>query len=165
MKGEVVKLVLQTISEGKNKSVYDVLEAKGYPKSRSWSSVPRLKRLGYISQLGKGKYVLTEKGKAKLNRLLYGLAQCPFCGSTKVRLNGKRDGTGNQRYLCNSCRFTWTQGKKEEAIMRALKKRKRVIFILHTNEKFGYIILQKLKEWLKSEELGYLAKHVALIVP
>lgn len=165
MKADIVKLVLQTIEEDLNKSIYDILEEKGYPKRRSWSSVPRLKKWGYISQLGKCKYVLTENGKAKLNRLLYGLAQCPFCGSNRVRLNGKRDGTGNQRYLCNDCRFTWTQGKKEEAIVRALKKRKRVIFILHTNERFGYIILQKLKDWLKSEELGYLAQNVALIVP
>lgn len=163
MKGEVVKLVLQTISEGQNSSIYDILEEKGYPKSRSWAYIPRLKRWGYISQLGKAQYCLTEKGKKRLNRLLYGLAQCPFCGSTKVRLNGKRDGTGNQRYLCNNCRFTWTQGKKEEAIIRALKRKKRVILILHTNERFGYIILERLREWL--EEMGYLAKHVALIVP
>jgi hypothetical protein len=49
--------------------------------------------------------------------------------------------------------------------MRALKKKKRVIFILHTSERFAYPILQKLRDWLKSDELGYLAKDIALIVP
>jgi hypothetical protein len=49
--------------------------------------------------------------------------------------------------------------------MRALKKKKRVIFILHTSERFSYAILQKLRDWLKSDELGYLGKNVDLIVP
>jgi hypothetical protein len=88
-----------------------------------------------------------------------------MCGSIHVRLNGKRNGTGHQRYLCVSCHFTFTQTCKEEAIMRALKKKKRVIFILHTSERFSYAILQKLRDWLKSDELGYLAKNVDLIVP
>jgi transposase-like protein len=164
MKGEVVRLILQTVSENPS-NLYEALEEKGYPKAKAWYYVPCLKAWSYLTQVGKGQYVLTEKGKAKLNRLLYGVAQCPYCQSTNVRLNGKRNGTGNQRYLCNNCGFTWTQGHKLEAIIRALKKRKRVIFILHTSERFSYAILQKLRDWLKSDELGYLGKNVDLIVP
>jgi predicted RNA-binding Zn-ribbon protein involved in translation (DUF1610 family) len=160
MKGEIVKLILQTISENPS-NLYETLEEKGYSKAKAWYYVPRLKAWGYIQRKAKGQYILTEKGKAKLNRLLY----CPYCGSTRVRLNGKRNGTGNQRYLCNNCGFTWTQGHKLEAIIRALKKKKRVIFILHTSERFAYPILQKLREWLKSDELGYLSKNLNLVIP
>jgi transposase-like protein len=164
MKGEIAKLILQTISENPE-NLYDSLEVKGYPRSRAYASIGRLLRWNYIKRVGKAKFSLTDRGKAKLNRYLYGLTRCPMCGSIHVRLNGKRNGTGHQRYLCVSCHFTFTQTCKEEAIMRALKKKKRVIFILHTSERFAYPILQKLRDWLKSDELGYLAKDIALIVP
>jgi predicted transcriptional regulator len=131
MKGKIVKLILQTINENP-KNVYESLEGKGYSRLRAYSYLPRLVKLGYLIRLEKGKFSLTEKGKAKLNRFLYWIS-CPMCGS-RVRLNGKRNGTGHQRYLCTNpnCHFTFTQTCKEEAIMRALKKKKRVIFILHT---------------------------------
>jgi hypothetical protein len=166
VKGEIVKLVLQTISENPS-NLYEALEEKGYSKAKAWYYVPRLKAWGYLTQVGKGQYVLTEKGKAKLNRFLYGIAQCPMCGSTRVRLNGKRNGTGNQRFLCASCHFTWTQGHKTQAVIRGLEKRKCVIFILYTSERFAYPILQKLREFLKGEEtsLDYLTKNLNLIVP
>jgi hypothetical protein len=164
MKGEIVKLVLKTVEE-EPESLYKALEEKGYSKLRAYSYLPRLTNLGYLTRLGKGKYALTDKGKAKLNRLLFGIAQCPFCGAPRVRLNGKRNGTGNQRYLCNNCGFGWTQGHKVQALVRVLAKRKRVIFILCTNERFSLLFLQRLKEWLKSDELGYLKRDVSLIVP
>jgi transposase-like protein len=167
MKGEVVRLILQTVSENPS-NLYEALEEKGYPKAKAWYYVPCLKAWGYIQRKAKGQYVLTEKGKAKLNRLLYGVAQCPYCQSTNVRLNGKRtlkNGERKQRFLCNNCGFGWAEGRKFESLVAALKKKKRVIFILHTSERFAYPILQKLRDWLKSDELGYLAKNVDLIVP
>jgi predicted transcriptional regulator len=165
MKGEIVKLILQTISENPTKNVYESLKLKGYVKTRAYSYLPRLVKLGYLTHLEKGKFTLTDKGKSKLNRFLHWIS-CPMCGS-RVRLNGKRNGTGHQRYLCTNpnCHFTFTQTCKEEALMRVLKKKKRVIFILHSNERFSLLFLQRLKEWLKSDELGYLAKDIALIVP
>jgi transposase-like protein len=161
MKGEIVKLILQTIAENPE-NVYEALEKRGYSRVKAYSTVPQIKRWGYISQLSKSKYALTDKGKTKLNRFLYWIS-CPMCGS-RVRLNGKRNGTGHQRYLCTNpnCHFTFTQTCKEEALMRALKKKKRVIFILHTSERFAYPTLEKLREWLKGGEtsLDYLSKNV-----
>jgi predicted transcriptional regulator len=164
MKGEIVKLILQTISENP-KNVYESLEGKGYVKTRAYSYLPRLTKLGYLIHLEKGKFTLTDKGKSKLNRFLHWIS-CPMCGS-RVRLNGKRNGTGHQRYLCTNpmCHFTFTQGFKEEALVRALKKKGKSIFILACNQRFSYALLNSLREWLKSDELGYLAKDIALIVP
>jgi transposase-like protein len=164
VKGEIVKLVLQTINENP-KDLFKALEEKGYSRLKAWSYIPRLQRWNYIKRIRRGKYTLTDKGRARLNRLVFGLCQCPYCGSTRVRLNGKRNGTGNQRYLCNNCGFGWTQGHKVQALVRALAKRKRVIFILHSNERFSLLFLQRLKEWLKSDELGYLRKDIDLAIP
>ena len=122
MKVQIIKFVLETVRENPA-NIYDALENRGYSKDRAWSYIPRLKKWGYIRQVGKSRYVLTDKGRKRLHRLLYGLAKCLLCGSNRVRLNGKRNGTGNQRYLCNDCGFTWTAGSREEAIVRALKSR------------------------------------------
>jgi ribosomal protein L37AE/L43A len=164
MKGQTLEIILQTVSENPS-NLYEALEEKGYSKAKAWYYVPCLKAWGYLTQVGKGQYVLTEKGKAKLNRLLYGIAQCPMCGSNRVRLNGKRNGTGNQRFLCAKCRFTWTQGHKTQAVIRALKRQGKTIFILACNQRFSYALLNSLREWLKSDELGYLSKNLNLVIP
>lgn len=160
MKAEIVQLVLETVSKNPA-NVYDALESKGYPRSRSWSYIPRLKRWGYIEQVGKSKYVLTDKGRRRLHRLLYGLARCPLCNSNRVRLNGKRNGTGRQRYLCNNCGFTWTQGHREEAIVRALKRQKKAFFIVACGERCSHAVLGYLKEFMR--EMG--VKNIRLIIP
>ena len=88
MKGEIVKLILQTISENPE-NLYDSLEVKGYPRSRAYASIGRLLRWNYIKRVGKAKFSLTDRGKAKLNRYLYGVAQCPYCQSTNLDLMEK----------------------------------------------------------------------------
>ena len=160
MKAEVVKLVLETVSKNPT-NIYDALEERGYARKKSWSYIPRLKKWEYIQQVGKSRYVLTDKGRKRLHRLLYGLAKCPLCGSTRIRLNGKRNGTGNQRYLCNNCGFTWTQGRRAEAIIRALKKQRKSFFIVACEEHFGYAVLNYLKEFMRDMGL----KNVQLIIP
>ena len=160
MKGEVVKLVLETVRENPA-NIYDALERKGYPRKRSWSCVPRLKKWGYIQQVGKSRYFLTDKGRKKLHRLLYGLAKCPLCDSNRIRLNGKRNGTGNQRYFCNNCGFTWTQGRRAEAIIRALKKQRKSFFIIACEERYSYGVLNYLKEFMREMSI----KNIQLIIP
>lgn len=166
-RGEAVKLILQSVEEAQNKNIYDLLEQQGYLRNKAWSTVTRLKRRGLILRTSKGVYRLTGKGQQKLHRLLYGLVQCPFCGSRNTKLNGRRDGTGSQRFYCNDCHFTWTEGYELEAVVRALRRKGRTIFILHTSERFAYPILQKLKLLMKGEEvsLEHLAKDVSLIIP
>lgn len=122
MKAQIVELILKTVRENPA-NIYDALERKGYSRERSWSYIPRLKKWGYIEQVGKSSYILTDKGRKKLHRLLYGLGKCPLCGSNRIRFNG----TGSQRYLCNNCGFTWTQGRREEAIIRALKLQENIL--------------------------------------
>ena len=164
MKADIVKLVLKTVEENPS-NLYEALEEKGYSRLRAYGYLPRLTKLGYLTRLEKGRYVLTMLGKKRLNRVLYGVGPCPFCGSYKTKRNGRRNGKGAQRFACCQCGFNWTEGYKLEAIIRALKKKKRVFFILHTSERFGLPILEKLREWLKSDELGYLSKNLNLVIP
>jgi len=164
MKGEVVRLILQTVHENSN-NVYESLEGKGYSRLKAWSYLPRLVKLGYLVRKAKAQYVLSEKGRRHLNNLVFGAGACPYCGSYKTKRNGKRNGA--QRFACSQCGLNWTEHHKIEAILRSLRRRGRIVFILHTSERFSYAILQKLKELLKGEEtsLGYLAKNVNLIIP
>jgi predicted transcriptional regulator len=165
MKGEVVRLILQTIDENSN-NVYDSLEGKGYSRLKAWSYLPRLVKLGYLVRKAKAQYVLSEKGRRHLNNLVFGAGPCPYCGSYKTKRNGKRNGA--QRFACSECGFCWTENYKTQALIRALKRQGKSIFILACNPRFSYLVLNSLREWLKSDDdLDRLSrtKLLNLIVP
>lgn len=48
------------------------------------------------------------KSKVQKKSLLY----CPVCRQRDIQITSASPGDGRKKYICKSCKHTWTNGKK-----------------------------------------------------
>jgi len=152
-----MRQILELIKANPERNIYSLMGS--VKRGSLYSYLGRYVKWGYIKRLKPGVFVLTEKGKAILRRLMLGRPSCPLCGYP-ARRNGTRN--GKQRWKCARCGFHFTSGCVEN-LVKSLKKRGKSVFLIYSEPWEANRLYLTLKAWIKEKRIDGEFKSVFFV--